>query len=87
MFGWSEVVLILILALILLGPDKLAEVARTIGRIYGEYQKAKKRLELELIYGKLPSDEEVMRIWDRRVEEIRRDVREALNRDEVRYLR
>lgn len=51
MFGWEEVVLIVVLAVILLGPEKLADVARTLGRIYGEYQKAKRQLELELIYG------------------------------------
>ena len=51
MFGIGEIVLILILAIILLGPDKLSEVARTLGKIYAEYKLAKRRLELELLYG------------------------------------
>ena len=63
MFGWSEVVLTLVLAIILLGPDKLAEVARSAGRIYGEYQKAKRRLELELLYGQeIPNEERLREI-------------------------
>jgi len=51
MFGIGEIVLIIILAIILLGPDKLSEVARTLGKIYAEYKLAKRRLELELLYG------------------------------------
>ncbi len=51
MFGIGEIVLIVILAIILLGPDKLSEVARTLGKIYAEYKLAKRRLELELLYG------------------------------------
>jgi len=84
MFGWSEVVLIAILAIILLGPDKLADLARTLGRIYGEYQKAKRRLELEILYGyEIPSEEELREIRRRKLEELKSDVREALNRDRL----
>lgn len=84
MFGWSEVVLIVILAIILLGPDKLADLARTLGRIYGEYQKAKRRLELEILYGyEIPSEEELREIRRRKLEELKSDVREALNRDRL----
>ena len=79
MFGWSELLVVMLLALILLGPDKLADVARTLGRIYGEYQKAKKRLELELIYGK-PEEGDLFEIRERRIEEVKGEVREYLNK-------
>ncbi len=51
MFGWGELGLILILALILLGPDSMVDVARKLGKLYGEYTKAKRKFELELMYG------------------------------------
>ena len=50
--GWSEATVILLLALLLFGPDKLTEFAKTLGKLYGEYKTAKRRLELELLYGK-----------------------------------
>ncbi len=50
--GWSEATIILVLALLLFGPDKLTEFAKTLGKLYGEYKTAKRRLELELLYGK-----------------------------------
>ncbi|HID42576.1 MAG TPA: twin-arginine translocase TatA/TatE family subunit [Archaeoglobaceae archaeon] len=51
MFGWGELGIIIVLAIVLLGPDKLPEVARTLGRLYAEYNQAKKRFELELLQG------------------------------------
>jgi Sec-independent protein translocase protein TatA len=51
MFGWGELGIVVILAIVLLGPDKLPEVARTFGKIYAEYKKAKRRLELEILHG------------------------------------
>ncbi len=78
MFGWGEVGLITVLAIILLGPDKLADLARTAGKIYAEYQKAKRRLEIELLYGEV-EDERLREIQRRKVEEITLDIRESLN--------
>lgn len=49
MFGAGEIVLIVVLAVIFLGPDKLPELARSLGKIYAEYQKAKREIELELL--------------------------------------
>jgi|GEM_PF-4985685 TatA/E family protein of Tat protein translocase len=49
MFGAGELVLIIILAILLFGPDKLPDVARSIGKIYAEYQRAKREFELELM--------------------------------------
>ncbi len=80
MFGWSELTLIAILAIVLLGPDKLAELARSAGRVYAEYQKAKKRLELELLYG-YKFDEFDEDIQKRKLKEIEEELREALNMD------
>ncbi len=54
MLGWGELLLILIAALMLLGPDKMSDFARQLGKLYAEYKKAKRMLELELIYGYKP---------------------------------
>lgn len=71
MFGWGEVGIIAVLAIILLGPDKLPEVFRTLGKIYGEYKKAKRRFELELIYGyEIPSRELIDELARKRMEEL-----------------
>ncbi|AKG90709.1 Sec-independent protein secretion pathway component [Geoglobus ahangari] len=67
MFGWGEFGLVLLLALILLGPDNMVDMARKLGRLYGEYKVAKRRLELEIMYGINPPDEDILK----RVEEIR----------------
>jgi sec-independent protein translocase protein TatB len=44
MFGLGEILLILVVALIVLGPNKLPEVAKTLGRAYGEFRKASQGL-------------------------------------------
>lgn len=67
MFGWGEFGLVLLLALILLGPDNLVDVARKLGKLYGEYKVARRRLELEIMYGISPPDDNILR----KVEEIR----------------
>ncbi|WP_457591574.1 twin-arginine translocase TatA/TatE family subunit [Geoglobus sp.] len=67
MFGWGEFGLVLLLALILLGPDNMVDVARKLGRLYGEYKVARRRLELEIMYGINPPDDDILR----KVEEIR----------------
>lgn len=46
--GAPEMALIAVLALIFVGPTKLPEVARTIGRTYREFQKALEGLKEEL---------------------------------------
>ncbi len=61
MFGWGELGLVLLLALILLGPDNMVDVARKLGKLYGEYQKARRRLELEIMYGVNPPDEGILK--------------------------
>lgn len=60
MLGWGEVAIIIIGAIILLGPEKLTDFARELGKLYGEYKKAMRMIELEYIYGVKPiSDEEL----------------------------
>lgn len=46
--GTSEVLLILVVALLLFGADKLPEVARALGKSMGEFKKAQREAELEL---------------------------------------
>lgn len=48
MLGGPEVVIIIAIGLMLFGPKKLPEMARSIGRAVGEYQKAVKEFESEV---------------------------------------
>lgn len=56
MLGFEEMIFIAIIALLILTPEKLTEFAREIGKIYAEYKKAKRLIELEVLYG-IPSEE------------------------------
>jgi Sec-independent protein translocase protein TatA len=80
MFGWGELGLIVILAVLLLGPDKLPEVARQLGKIYAEYQKAKRRLELEILYSVEPPNKEFLdKIYEKNLSEaIKKEVEVAM---------
>lgn len=51
MLSFEEMIFIAIIALILLSPEKLTEFLREIGKIYAEYKKAKRLIELEALYG------------------------------------
>jgi sec-independent protein translocase protein TatB len=44
----SEIVFLLIAGLVVLGPERLPGVIRTVGRIYGDIRRAAKGLEKEL---------------------------------------
>ncbi len=71
MIGWGELILILIAAIVFLGPEKLTDFARELGKLYGEYQKAKRKIELEIIYGyKMLSDEEIEEEMKKKYEEL-----------------
>ncbi len=48
MIGTPELILILIAALFLFGPDKLPEMARSLGKAAGEFKKAQIEAEHEL---------------------------------------
>jgi sec-independent protein translocase protein TatB len=44
-FGTNEIVIILVLALLLFGPDKIPQLARTVGRFMREFNKYKDIME------------------------------------------
>jgi Tat protein translocase TatB subunit len=46
--GGSELLVILIIALVVVGPKQLPELARTVGKIFGEFQKATDDLKREI---------------------------------------
>jgi sec-independent protein translocase protein TatB len=46
--GGSELLVIFIIALVVVGPDKLPEIARAIGKVFGEFQKATDDLKREM---------------------------------------
>lgn len=43
--GFTEVLLILVVALIAIGPEKLPQVAKALGRAYNEFRKATDELK------------------------------------------
>lgn len=45
MFGTAEMILILVVVLLLFGPDKLPELARSIGKSAKEFKKAQIQVE------------------------------------------
>ncbi len=49
MIGTNELLIILVLAVILFGANKLPELARNLGRSAAEFEKAKREAELELL--------------------------------------
>ncbi len=49
MIGTNELLVILVLAVILFGANKLPELARNLGRSVSEFEKAKREAELELL--------------------------------------
>ncbi|MFN3383454.1 MAG: twin-arginine translocase TatA/TatE family subunit [Archaeoglobaceae archaeon] len=69
MLGFEEIILIAIIALVILTPEKLTELAREIGKIYAEYKKAKRMIELEVLYG-IPSDEKLREDMERKFKEL-----------------
>ena len=48
MIGSSELILIMVAALFLFGPQKLPEIARSLGSALGEFKRAQRAAELEL---------------------------------------
>lgn len=46
--GGQEIMLILVLALIILGPKKMPDIARTMGKAMGEFQRASQDLKREM---------------------------------------
>lgn len=46
--GGQELIFIILLALILIGPSKLPEIAKTFGKVMGEFQRASNDLKKEI---------------------------------------
>ena len=46
--GGQELILILVLALIIIGPKKLPDIAKTLGKAMGEFQRATDDLKKEM---------------------------------------
>ena len=46
--GWTEIIIILVIVLIIFGPKKLPELARAIGRSVQEYRKGLNSKKKEL---------------------------------------
>ncbi|MBO8182198.1 MAG: twin-arginine translocase TatA/TatE family subunit [Archaeoglobus sp.] len=82
MFGWGELGVVIILAIVLLGPDRLPEIFKTLGKIYYEYKKARKRFELEVLYGyKLPDKDLLDKLSQKRIDEIMKAELESKGRE------
>jgi len=48
LIGLPEMILILVVALFLFGPDKIPEMARSLGKAAGEFKKAQTETEREI---------------------------------------
>jgi sec-independent protein translocase protein TatA len=46
--GFSELIVILVLALIIFGPGKLPDVGKALGKSLGEFKKASRAIENEI---------------------------------------
>ena len=80
--GFTEIMFLLVFFLILFGPDKLPEVARTIGKYYAELNRYRKSLEEEFKKGVLEGEKGVVEEGsesDRSVAPTRRRVRRVKN--------
>lgn len=56
LIGPSELILILIAALFLFGPDKIPELARSLGKSMGEFKKAQMEAEFDVRQINKPED-------------------------------
>jgi Sec-independent protein translocase protein TatA len=84
MFGWGELGIIVILAIVLLGPERLPEIFRTLAKVYYEYKKARKRFELEVLYGyKLPDEESLEKLSQKKIDELLKSELETLSEEDL----
>jgi len=54
--GFSEILVILVFVLLIFGPEKLPEIARTLGKYYSQLMKYKEYLDEEIKKGMLEAD-------------------------------
>ncbi len=52
--GFTELLLILIVALIVLGPEKLPDLAKALGRAYSEFKRAGEELKKNIAEAEAP---------------------------------
>ncbi len=67
MLGTQELILIIIVALIFFGPNKIPEIAHSIGKAVGEFKKAQIESERELQIHR-PSKDSIMKIHNLAIE-------------------
>ena len=53
--GFTELLVILVVGLLVLGPDKLPGVARTLGKTMGEFKRTMDEVKRELMFPRLDS--------------------------------
>ena len=46
--GWSEILLIVVVILVLFGSQKIPEIARSMGKARGEFERGKNEMDKEL---------------------------------------
>ncbi len=68
LIGFPEMLLIAIVALFLFGPDKIPEMARSLGKAMGEFRKAQMEAENELKKTNEPMNEKDTKIHNLAIE-------------------
>jgi len=68
LIGLPEMILILVVALFLFGPDKIPEMARSLGKAAGEFKKAQTETENEIKRLREPLNEKDTKIHNLAVE-------------------
>lgn len=58
--GFTEILLILIVALLVFGPKRLPEVARSLGRITGDLRRTLDELRQEVSFPRIDIEEELL---------------------------
>lgn len=87
MFGWGELGIIIVLAILLLGPDKLPEAARKMGKIYAEYNNAKKRFEMEVFQGyDVPQKDFLEKMSQNKFDTLKKDISSNITDTKENYL-
>lgn len=68
LIGLPEMILILVVALFFFGPDKIPEIARSLGKATGEFKKAQTQTENEIKKIGEPLDEKDTKIHNLAIE-------------------